>query len=266
MTTKRRCRALKNLLKEKLQKGQPVIGTFVGLGHPDVTETLSRLGFDFLVIDGEHAPLGLETMQQMLQAMNGSNCTPIIRPEWNDMVIIKRVLDIGAHGVVVPWVNDKEEAEDAVRACKYPPEGLRGCGPRRAALFDPDYCKTANNEVLLIVQIETMKAVSNIDDILSVPGIDACYIGPFDLSQSYGCYPPLLTDSEYGRANPEYMDAFDRVVAAAKKRGKPAGMWTSTETIQWAQAKGFTLNTVESADNFLASGARLALEKARGTR
>jgi len=142
-----RRRAVKNLLKEKLQKGRVVIGTFIDLGHPDVTERLSRLGFDWLLIDGEHAPLGLETMQQMMQAMNGSNCTPIVRPQWNDMVIIKRVLDIGTHGVLVPWVNTKEEAEYAVCACKYPPEGLRGCSPRRAALFDPDYLKTAKRGI-----------------------------------------------------------------------------------------------------------------------
>lgn len=249
---------MKNLLKEKLQKGQDVIGTFVSLGHPDVTEMLSRIGFDWLLVDGEHAPLGLETMQQMMQAMNGSNCTPLVRPQWNDMVIIKRVLDIGAHGVVVPWVNTKEEAEYAVRACKYPPEGLRGCGPRRAAFFDPDYLKTANDEILVIVQIETRKAISNIDDILSVQGIDACYIGPLDLSRSFGLDFPQWD-------NPQYVEAFDKVVAAAKKWGKPAGMWTSVETIQWAIEKGFTLNTVGSADGFLMEGARLALEKARGT-
>jgi len=190
---------LKNLLKEKLQKGQVVIGTFVGLGHPDVTESLSRLGFDWLVIDGEHAPLGLETMQRMLQAMNGSNCTPIIRPQWNDMVIIKRVLDIGAHGVLVPWINTKEEAEYAVRACKYPPEGLRGYGPRRAALFDPDYLKTANDEILVVAQIETQKAISNLDDILSVKGIDACYIGPFDLSRSFGLDSQQWDNPQYYR-------------------------------------------------------------------
>ena len=247
---------MKNLLKEKLQKGQVVIGTFVGLGHPDVTETLSRLGFDWLLIDGEHAPLGLETMQQMMQAMNGSNCTPLVRPQWNDMVIIKRVLDIGAHGVVIPWVNTKEEAEYAVRACKYPPEGLRGCGPRRAALFDPDYLKTANDEILIIVQIETRKAVSNIDDILSVKGIDACYIGPLDLSRSFGFYGPQWD-------NPQYIDAFDKVVAAAKKWGKPAGMFAVQENIEWAIEKGFTLCTVGSADDFLMEGARIALEKAR---
>jgi len=256
---------LKNLLREKLQRGQPVIGTFVGLGHPDVTERLSRLGFDWLLIDGEHAPLSLETMQVMMQAMNGSNCTPFIRPQWNDMVIIKRVLDIGAHGVLIPWVNTKEEAEYAVRACKYPPEGLRGCGPRRAAFFDPDYAKMADDEIFIVVQIETKKAVSNIDDILSVKGIDACYIGPFDLSQSFGCYPPQFGNSQFELANPQYINAFDKVVAAAKKWGKPAGMWTSGETIQWAVGKGFTLNTVGSADVFLMRGAEIALEKARGS-
>ena len=249
---------MKNILKEKLKKGQSVIGTFVGLGHPDVTEVLSRLGFDFLLIDGEHAPTGFETMQQMMQAMNGSNCTPLVRPQWNDMVIIKRVLDIGAHGVLIPWVNTKEEAEYAVSACKYPPEGLRGCGPRRAALFDPDYLQTANDETLIIVQIETRQAVSNLDDILSVKGIDSCYIGPFDLSRSFGFDAPKWD-------NPEYLEAFDKVLEAAKKWGKPAGMFTSQDNIEWAIEKGFTLNTVGSADDFLRRGAKTALDKAQGS-
>lgn len=257
---------MKNLLKEKLRKGQNVTGTFIGLGHPDVTERLSRCGFDWLLIDGEHAPLNFETMQQMMQAMNGSNCTPLIRPQWNDMVTIKRVLDIGAQGVLIPWVNNREEAEYAVRACKYPPEGLRGCGPRRAALFDPEYCQTANDEIMVVVQIETREAVSNIDDILSVNGIDSCYIGPFDLSQSYGCYPPQFGNTQYEKEYPEYIAAFDKVAAAAKTCGKPAGMWTSVDTIQWALKRGFTLNTISSADEFLMIGAKLSLERAGGSK
>jgi 2-keto-3-deoxy-L-rhamnonate aldolase RhmA len=247
---------LKNLLKEKIKKRQHVIGTFVGLGHADVTEALSRIGFDWLLLDSEHAPLSLETMQQMMQAMNGSNCTPIVRPQWNDMVVIKRILDIGAHGVLIPWVNTKEEAEYAVRACKYPPEGLRGCGPRRAALFDPDYLKTANDELLVIVQIETQQAVENLDDIMSVKGIDACYIGPFDLSLSLGFDSPKWD-------NPRYLEAFDKVLAAGKKWGKPTGMFAVEENIDWAIKKGFTLNTVGSADAFLMRGAKIALEKTR---
>jgi len=257
---------LKNLLKEKLQKGQVVIGTFVALGHPDVTERLSRLGFDWLVIDGEHAPLGFEVMQQMMQAMNGSNCTPLARPQWNDMVIIKRVLDIGAHGVIIPWVNTKEEAEYAVRACKYPPEGLRGWGPRRAGLFDPDYFETANDEILVVVMIETTKAVRNIDDILSVKGVDACFIGPNDLSHSFGCYPPQISDPQYGFANPQYIEAFDKVVAAAKKWEKSAGTHAVQEDVRWAMEKGFTLISVDTADIFLMQGAKIALERAYAER
>ncbi|MEE8414248.1 MAG: aldolase/citrate lyase family protein [Dehalococcoidales bacterium] len=249
---------MKNILKEKLKTGQEVIGTFVSLGHPDVTEVLSRIGFDWLLIDGEHSVIGLETMQLMMQSMNGSNCTPIVRPQWNDKVIIKRILDLGAHGVLVPWVNTREEAENAVRACKYPPEGLRGYGPRRAALFDPDYRDTANEEILVIVQIETRKAVDNVDDILAVDGIDAVYVGPMDLSLSFGLRGPDWN-------NAEYVAAFDRVLEAAAKAGKPAGMFASQGNIRWAVDRGFTLSTVDSADAFLTYGARTALDKARGS-
>src|SRR4030042_6469935 len=99
---------------------------------------LSRVGFDWLLIDSEHAATGLETMTMMMQAMNGTDCTPIVRPQWNDIVVIKRILDLGAHGVLIPWVNTKEQAEYAVRACKYPPAGLRGYGAGRAKMLAPD--------------------------------------------------------------------------------------------------------------------------------
>jgi len=249
---------LKNLLEEKLQKGQVVIGTGIGIGHPDVTETLSRLGFDWLFIDGEHAPLSIETMQVLMQAMNGTDCTPIVRPQWNDMVIIKRVLDIGAHGIIVPWVNTKEEAEYAVRACKYPPQGLRGCAPRRVGLFDPDYIKTANAETLVVVQIETKTAVKNIDDILSVKGVDACCIGPLDLSISFGFQGPQWD-------NPQYMEAFDKVLAAAKKRAKTAGVVIPQERARWAIEKGFTFLSIGGDLGFLMQGARELLEQVRGS-
>jgi 2-keto-3-deoxy-L-rhamnonate aldolase RhmA len=248
---------VKNLLKEKLKRGDEVIGTFVTLPHPDVTEVLSRMGFDWLLIDSEHAATGLETMTTMLQAMNGSNCTPIVRPQWNDMVMIKRILDIGAHGVLVPWVNNREQAEYAVSACKYPPAGLRGYGPRRAKLFDPDYMQTANKEIMIIVQIETREAVRNVYEILAVEGIDACYIGPYDLSLSYGHkLQPKWDDAEY-------LAAFDTVLEAAARAGKPAGMFATSENIRWAKKKGFTLNTVDDSDAFLQKGAKLALEEFR---
>lgn len=248
---------MKNPLKEKLLKGEAVIGTFVEIGHPDVTEWLSQVGFDWLLLDNEHAPNGYETLQGMAQSMKGSGCVPIVRPQWNDPVVMKRVLDIGAYGVLIPWVNSKEEAEAAVRYCKYPPQGIRGYGPRRAGMFDPDYFKTANDELLITIQIETQKALDNLDEILSVPGIDACYIGPWDLSVSLGFGVPPDWN------NKDYQAAFDRVVKVSAKHGKPAGMFCITETIEWALEKGFKYNTIEADDYLLVRAARAAVEKAR---
>ncbi len=247
---------MKNPLKEKLNRGEAVIGTFVSIGHPDVAEWLSRLGFDWLLLDNEHSPTGLETLQTMMQGMNGSPCVPLVRPQWNDPVIIKRVLDAGAYGVLIPWVNSKEQAEQAVSACKYPPQGLRGFGPRRAGMFDPDYFTTANDEVLVTVQIETEEALKNLDDIMAVPGIGACYIGPYDLSVSLGFgVPPKWNE-------PRYVAAIDRVLEVAARHGKPAGMFANMENIEWALEKGFRFNSVDNDDIFLLRGARMALEKA----
>lgn len=246
---------MKNPLKERLKQGKTATGTFIQIGHPDVTECLSRIGFDWLMLDAEHAPLDYTTLQTMMQAMNGSNCVPIVRPQWNDPVVIKRILDIGAYGVLVPWINSKEEAENAVRACRYPPQGTRGFGPRRAARFDPDYYKTANSEILIAVQIETEEAVNNIDGILSVDGVDAAYIGPWDLSISTGMgVPPDWT-------NPRYLKLLDTVLEAANRHGKPAGMFTTLDTIEWVLKKGFRFNTLEGDDSLLLKAAKMAVAK-----
>jgi 2-keto-3-deoxy-L-rhamnonate aldolase RhmA len=192
----------------------------------------------------------------MMQAMNGSGCTPIVRPQWNDFVVIKRALDIGAHGVLVPWVNSMEEAEAAVRACRYPPEGIRGYGPRRAELFDPDYYETANREVLVTVQVETGEALENLEEILAVEGIDACFVGPYDLSSNMGLGIPPKFD------HPDFVRAMDRVIEASEASGKPAGMYSNMDNISWALERGFTYNTVGEADGFLMYGARVALDRA----
>jgi len=249
---------MKNLLKEKIREGKAVIGTFVELGHPDVTNILSHAGFDWLLIDGEHSPIGFETMERLLMAMDGSGCTPIVRPQWNDPVIIKRVLDIGAHGVLVPWVNSREEAEAAVQACRYPPDGIRGWGPRRAERFDPDYRATANDEMLVSVQIETQKAIDNLEEITAVEGVDALYIGPYDLSNNLGFGVPPAFD------NPRFLGALEHVLAVAEDYGKPAGMYCNMDNIRWAAEKGFTFNTVSNADSFLEFGAAEALKRWRG--
>ncbi|MCK4962658.1 MAG: hypothetical protein KAS19_09230, partial [Anaerolineales bacterium] len=137
------------------------------------------------------------------------------------------------------------------------PQGIRGYGPRRAGMFDPDYFKTANDELLITIQIETQKALDNLDEILSVPGIDACYIGPWDLSVSLGFGVPPDWN------NAKYQKALDRVLEVSAKHGKPAGMFCISENVEWALEKGFTFNTIEADDYLLIRSARMALEKAR---
>lgn len=252
---------MQNLLKRKLKAGDIAVGTTVNLGHPDVTEWLSKLGYDWLFIDTEHEPTSLETLQQMMQSMNGSACTPIVRPPANDPIMIHQVLDIGAYGIIAPMVSTKEEAENAVTACKYPPAGIRGFGPRRAAKFDPDYLETANDEILIVALIETAAAIKNIDEIFSVDGIDAGFIGYADLSLSMGLgLPPKWEDKRYS-------EALDRVVKSASKWGKITGLHTTLTdalpSIDWALDRGIRLISAGDVDTFIIQGGREALQKVR---
>jgi len=206
-----------NKLKRRLKADEQLYGTWITVESPIMTEMMSSLGFDYFVIDTEHAPLDPIMVQTLMQAMRpDTKTTPIIRVWWNDLVAIKRALDIGAYGILVPWVNSKEETEMAVKATRYAPDGLRGCGPRRAGLFDPDYLKTADEEIMVVVQIETKEAVANIEDICSVEGIDATYIGPADLSASYGHLGNM--------SHPDVQEAIDIVYDASKAAGIGAGI------------------------------------------
>jgi 2-keto-3-deoxy-L-rhamnonate aldolase RhmA len=228
---------MRNELKRRLERNEQVYGCWVTIESPMVAEMLSTMGFDYFVFDTEHSPLDILKSQTLMQAMRGQETTPIVRVWWNDIVAIKRALDIGAYGVVVPWVNSKEEAELAVKATRYAPWGLRGCGPRRAAMFDPDYLKTADEEILVICQIETRKAVENIEEIVSVEGVDVTYIGPADLSASHG----HLGDMPH----PEVQEAIDRVFEATKAVGKAAGIHLgSGKTIEERIEKGYNLITI----------------------
>jgi 2-keto-3-deoxy-L-rhamnonate aldolase RhmA len=253
---------MKNVLKEKLRRGEAAVGVLVGLGHPDVTEWLSKMEYDWLFLDSEHGPMGYETLLKMMQAMNGTDCTPIVRVPWNDFVAIKRTLDIGAHGIIVPMVNSKDEAELAVKACKYPPQGIRGYSPRRFELVEPDYWKTANEETLVAVNIETGKGVENIEEILSVEGVDACIMGHFDLSLDMGLpIPPVIPPK---KDNPRLAEALDKVLEASKKTGKPAGLGANVNNIRWAIEKGFKFNLVGEVDQLLFDAAKDALNVAKG--
>jgi 2-keto-3-deoxy-L-rhamnonate aldolase RhmA len=142
---------LKNSLKAKLKEGKTVYGIGMSVANPEVAEIIGKMEFDWAFIDTEHSPMEVKDVQLLMQAMSASATVPIVRVPWNDMVMIKRALDIGAYGIIIPWVNTREDAVRAVQAIRYPPKGLRGFGPRRASLFDPDYVKTANDELLLCV-------------------------------------------------------------------------------------------------------------------
>ena len=160
-----------NRLKQLWREGQPAFGVWLSACSPFLTEHLAAVGFDWLLVDAEHSAVDLQTMVQMFQAISHGETMPLARVPWNDPVHIKRVLDSGAYGVVVPWVNTPEEAREAVSACRYPPDGRRGFGPWRAALYGGrDYVRHANAEIACIIQIETVAAVECVDDILSVPG------------------------------------------------------------------------------------------------
>ncbi|MBS7609410.1 hypothetical protein KEJ36_00170 [Candidatus Bathyarchaeota archaeon] len=247
---------MKNPVKAKLKRGEVSFGAWISIGHPDISESLAYVGFDWLLFDTEHCPLNIEIIQGLLQSMGyGARSVPLIRVAWNDMVLIKRALDIGAYGLVIPWVNTKDEALSAVRACKYPPEGVRGFGPRRASMYDPEYVKTANEELLIVAQIETESALKNLDDILSVKGIDVALIGPWDLSMSLGVFTQW--DS------PKFKAAVDKVLEACERWNVAPGYVCGDENIRWAVEKGFKFISIGGDEGFMLKGAIDSLMRAK---
>jgi len=180
---------------------------------------MSYIGFDWLVIDTEHAPHSLETVENLIRTIERTDVVPMVRVGWNDPTLLKWALDRGAMGVVIPWVNSREEAEKAVRSCMFPPRGLRGIGGGRTTKYDLDgglYMREANDSILVVVQIETEQAVNSIDEILSVDGIGAAFVGPADLSASLGI-PGRLDDERF-------QAALARILKSGKEHGVPVGI------------------------------------------
>lgn len=247
---------LKNRVKEMLKEGKTTIGAWVTIGNADVAEIMAHRGFDWLVFDTEHAPLSIGTVQNLIQATGGSDIVPIVRVAWNDMVLIKLALDIGSFGLVIPWVNTEEEAIEAVRATRYAPAGNRGVGPRRAASYGTkllEYLREADQEIVVVCQIETEEAIRNIEKILSVEGIDVLFIGPADLSTSLG------HRGDWHHPNVE--KAISRVLEACKKANVAAGIFAmSIEDAKRYVAEGFRFVALGSDTGFLISGCRMALE------
>ena len=232
-----------NRVKGMLKEGKKTAGAWLQLCSPMTAEIMSRAGFDWLMIDMEHGPGDVLTLISQLQAMNGSDTIPFVRAPWNDFVAIKRILDAGAYGIMIPYVNTKGDAEAAVKACKYPPEGIRGiAGSPRAAGYGQnakEYFARANSEILVIVQIETAQAAANIEEIMEVPGVDLVFIGPMDLATSMGYL-----------GNPNHPQV-QHVIAGVERKAAKSKKALGTVSNNWEHAhelygRGYQLITLMS--------------------
>ncbi|WP_172411731.1 HpcH/HpaI aldolase family protein [Arthrobacter globiformis] len=238
--------------KQKGKAGRPLAGMWVCSGSPLIAELCAGSGLDWLLVDAEHSPNGLESILAQLQAIHGYPVHTLVRPPVNDTVLIKQYLDLGVQNLLIPMVNSVAEAEAAVAATRYPPQGVRGVGSAlaRAARWNrvPDYLARASETVSVTVQIESTAAVEAVEDILKVDGVDAIFIGPSDLAASMG----LLGQQEH----PEVRAAVEHCLAAAKAAGKPAGV----NAFAPATARAY----LDAGASFILVGADVAL-LARGS-
>ena len=248
-------------IRQRLEAGQICIGTGVTFSDPAISELIAEAGYDFSWIDTEHAPLGLDCVLQHIVAHRGTDTAPFVRVPQNDVNAIKPVLDLAPAGIIVPQVNSAAEARDAVQACRYPPLGVRGYGPRRGqrfgAISQPEYLEQVTEDPIIVIQIEHVDAVDNIDEILAVPGIDIFCLGLNDLSGSMGKLGQI--------DDPEMVAAVDTVARKVGTSGRVLGISTfySAETFaRWMQLGIRWLNlNVDFANLFRAS--QQVLEAAR---
>ena len=236
----------RNAFKAALARGELQIGLWSSLCSPIVAEIIGHSGFDWILVDTEHSPNEPPAVLAQLQALQAGTATPIVRPAWNDPVLLKRLLDIGTQAVLVPFVQNAEEAAKAVAACRYPPAGIRGItvsgrGSRYGRV--PDYLKRADAEICVLVQVETGEALAQLESIASVDGVDGVFIGPADLSASLG----HIGDP----GHPEVQDAIKGAVERLAAVGKPAGILTPSE----ADARRY----IEWGYHFVAVGSDLGL-------
>jgi 2-keto-3-deoxy-L-rhamnonate aldolase RhmA len=247
-----------SLIKRKLSKCQITLGSWCQIGHPANAEILAKAGFDWMALDCEHGEAEDADISNFCRAVSQFNCTPLVRVKENAALPIRRALDLGAMGVIVPLVNNAEDAAKAVAAAKYPPEGIRGFAFHRGNNWGVDfdeYVSKANKQIAVIVMIESKEAVDNIDKILSVDGVDGVFIGPYDMSGSYG----IIGETD----NPIIKNACLKIAAACKKHGKSAGqhiVLPITENVNAAIEQGFSLLALGMDTVFLANGAKQSLE------
>jgi 4-hydroxy-2-oxoheptanedioate aldolase len=240
-----------NAFKRALRAGQPQIGLWSSLSSNYTVEVIAGAGYDWILLDSEHSPADIENLLTQLQAAAPYATHPVVRVPWNDMVTVKRVLDIGAQSLLVPYVQNADEARSAVAHTRYPPAGVRGvAGTTRATRFGrvKEYAKRAHDEICLLVQVETQPALANIEAICALDGVDGVFIGPADLAASFGHV------GEPG--HPTVIAAVEDAIRRIRACGKPAGILTPNTA--------FAARCIELGTLFTAVGVDAAL-LARGT-
>jgi 2-keto-3-deoxy-L-rhamnonate aldolase RhmA len=252
---------IKNKVREALLEQKVTLGTWIQIGHSAIAEVFARAGYDWIAADCEHTDIDIEGFANLARGMYGRGTVPLARVRENDPMAIRQVLDAGAEGVIVPLVNTAEDARIAVRAAKYPPDGIRGFAFCRANNWGADfdqYTTMANKNVAVVVMIESREAVKNIDEILSVKGVDGVFIGPYDMSGSYG-----ITGQT---SHPNIKKACQIVVQSCKRHGKSAGIHIvkpTEDAICDAIEDGFTFIALGIDTVFLNEGGNKALRIAR---
>jgi 2-keto-3-deoxy-L-rhamnonate aldolase RhmA len=249
-----------NRVLEKLRAGQPTLGCFMGLQSPNVAELLGHAGYDFLVVETEHNALDSAQVEHILMAIGGTEAVPLVRIPSADPVFIQRALDIGGMGVVVPLVRTAAEAEAIVRATRLPPAGTRSWGPLRASRYtfdNRDYMDRANDNMLVALILETREAVENLESIAAVPGVDAIFLGPADLSLAYGV--DFLTGP-----HPPVQAAIEKMLRVCRERGVACGLGdTSVEALLAWRERGCTFLVYGPDYALLAGTVRAGLTRLR---
>ena len=237
-------------------RGQ-TLGAWIGLANTQVAELMANFDFDWLCVDTQHGLIDYADLCNMLPAISTTDTTPFVRVPWNEPYVIMRALDAGAYGVIVPMINNAEDARRAVAACKYPPEGMRSYGPTRALIYGgPDYPKEANSEIAVILMVETDEGLANVDEIAATPGVDCIFIGPSDLSLAVGLAPGK------GWGEPAFDAAVARIEAACERHKVAIGLYThSTDLAIEYWQRGYHMVDLLGDGRFLAAGVQNALSK-----
>ena len=246
-------------LRQLWDSGQPTLGGWCVIPGSFGAELMGTAGFDWVCIDTQHGLIGYDEMLTMLQALSSTRTPSFVRVRWNEPGEIMKALDAGAEGVIVPMVNSAADARAAVGACRYHPEGYRSWGPTRAALqvknYDP---QSANRAVICAVMVETAEAVRQLDDILSVPGLDAVFVGPNDLAVSSGIAP------SYDAEDAEHRRLIEEILGGCQRTGTLAGIYCgSAETAARWRERGFRMLAVASDAVLLRLGAQQGLRQLR---